>query len=108
MIIIVANKPKKTIEERGRATRFKAGPKQVEIARKGGLALKDNPNVKVAARIRELKKKGLILEPDFKLADFKSKIYSYLEDYEKHFKKKLKTRGKYFTKGKKFKRIELP
>lgn len=57
--------------------------------------------------LRQLKKKGLILEPDFKLADFKSKIYSYLESYEKHFKKKLKTRGKYFTKGKKFKRIKL-
>jgi hypothetical protein len=43
-----------------KATQFKKGSaRAVEAGRKGGIALRGNPNVRRSARIRELKKKGM-------------------------------------------------
>jgi len=56
--------------------------------------------------LRKLKQEGLDLEPGLKLEDFLNKIYSYLETYEKYHKRRG-VKEKYFTKNKKFKRIEL-
>ena len=70
----------KNIAELGKKYRFKAGKKQVEIARRGGLALKNNPNCSLGQKLRHLKEGGFTDKTKERLFElYKNKEFSSLD-----------------------------
>ena len=78
------------IAELGKKTRFKSGPKQIKIARKGGLGNKNNPKTILGQKLRYLREHGfndktkermyeLLQNPAFSRMD----LLNYLESVRK-------------------------